>query len=84
MQSKLGSLIDPKGWAPWDEGGTLPDTVHYAEYKNVGPGSETSSRASSKGLFIDDAGMVSNFTVTSFIGGGQWIPATGVPFQAGL
>ncbi|KAL3635829.1 hypothetical protein CASFOL_020376 [Castilleja foliolosa] len=84
MQSKLGSLIDPKGWAPWRDGVTLPDTVLYAEYKNVGPGSETSSRASWKGLFIDDAQTVSNFTVTSFIGGDQWIPATGVPFQAGL
>ncbi|KAL3635159.1 hypothetical protein CASFOL_019706 [Castilleja foliolosa] len=84
MQSKLGSLIDPKGWASWFDGRTLPDTVLYAEYENVGPGSNTGSRASSKGLFIDDARTVSNFTVTSFIGGDQWLPATGVPFQAGL
>ncbi|KAK6146601.1 hypothetical protein DH2020_020470 [Rehmannia glutinosa] len=85
MESQLGSLIDPQGWLPWGNNVTAPDTIFYVEYNNVGPGASTANRVAWKGLRVNntqnDAGR---FTVRSFINGDQWLPSTGVPFQADL
>ncbi|GFP94014.1 probable pectinesterase/pectinesterase inhibitor 46 [Phtheirospermum japonicum] len=85
MESKLGSLIDPKGWLPWHKNTTAPDTIFYVEHGNVGPGANTDNRVKWKGLRVKDTqNDATNFTVRSLIDGDQWLPATGVPFQADL
>ncbi|KAK6146598.1 hypothetical protein DH2020_020467 [Rehmannia glutinosa] len=85
MESQLGSLIDQKGWSSWGNSRTGPDTIHYVEYNNVGPGAVTTNRVRWKGLRIDNTQKdASKFTVRSFIDGDKWIPSTGVPFQADM
>ncbi|MED6156430.1 hypothetical protein PIB30_014395 [Stylosanthes scabra] len=79
MQSFMDSLIDPAGWAEWS--GTLYlDTLYYAEYNNSGPGSNTTNRVTWSGYHIINATDAQTFTVSNFISGGAWLPATGVPY----
>ncbi|GAB2230882.1 hypothetical protein Droror1_Dr00015178 [Drosera rotundifolia] len=84
MESTLGSLINPAGWLPWS--GTFAlNTLYYGEYANTGPGSSTSKRVTWKGYHvITSASVASDYTVENFIVGGSWLPATEVPFSAGL
>ncbi|XP_031474524.1 pectinesterase-like [Nymphaea colorata] len=84
METTIGSLLNPAGWLPWT-GNSAPDTIFYAEYKNSGPGAGTSRRVKWKGYHpsITDS-LASTYTVGKFLGGNGWLPATGVPFTAGL
>ncbi|KAL1545317.1 Condensin-2 complex subunit H2 [Salvia divinorum] len=43
MHSTIDGFISPDGWYPWD-GNIGLDTLFYAEYKNYGPGADTSKR----------------------------------------
>ncbi|KAM3287784.1 putative pectinesterase/pectinesterase inhibitor 46 [Capsicum chacoense] len=84
MQSNLGSFIHPNGWMPW-VGTTAPSTIFYAEYNNFGPGAKTNNRVNWKGLKLKlTSKIVSKFTVKPFTQGDKWLPATGIPFKAGL
>lgn len=84
MQSFIDSLIDPAGWLPWS-GDFALSTLYYAEYNNTGPGSNTSSRVTWTGYHVINASSTaSNFTVSKFISGDSWIPASGVPYVGGL
>ncbi|KAL1350695.1 pectinesterase-like [Arachis hypogaea] len=84
MQSFMDSLIDPAGWVAWS-GDFALDTLYYAEYDNWGAGSNTSSRVTWAGydVLLDSIGAI-NFTVSNFIFGDVWLPATGVPYLASL
>ncbi|KAL8519817.1 hypothetical protein ACS0TY_010669 [Phlomoides rotata] len=85
MESFLGGLIDPEGWSGREIGTSPSDTVYYGEYGNTGPGSATAVRVSSKGVRVKMSDEeAKNFTVGEFIGGAEWLPATGVPFEPGL
>ncbi|KAK6146602.1 hypothetical protein DH2020_020471 [Rehmannia glutinosa] len=85
METELGSLIDPKGWSPFGNNATAPDTVFYVEYNNFGPGAGTANRVTWKGVRVNNTqNDASKFTVRSFIDGVEWIPSSGVPFQADL
>jgi pectinesterase len=47
INCELGSHIRAEGWDPWSGDKMFPDkekTAFYAEYKNVGPGSDVSKR----------------------------------------
>ena len=84
VQTKMEALVHPRGWLEWN--GTFAlDTLYYAEYKNTGPGADTSRRVAWRGFHVlgngTDAG---NFTVTSMVLGENWLPQTGVPFTSGL
>ncbi|KAM3287796.1 hypothetical protein P3S67_021226 [Capsicum chacoense] len=80
----LRSFIHPNGWMPW-VGTTAPSTIFYAEYNNFGPGAKTNKRVNWKGLKLKlTSKIVSKFTVKPFTQGDKWLPATGVPFKAGL
>lgn len=82
MQSFIDSFIDPAGWKEWD--GTLNlNTSYYAEFNNSGPGSDTSRRASWV-VGVINATVASNFTVSQFLAGDQWLPPTAVPYTGGL
>ncbi|XP_009762316.1 pectinesterase-like [Nicotiana sylvestris] len=84
MQSFMDSFIHPDGWSIWT-GDFALSTLCYAEYKNTGPGSDTSNRVTWPGYrgeinFLD----ASYFTVSNFIVGNYWLPWTGVPYTGGL
>ncbi|KAL2227195.1 probable pectinesterase/pectinesterase inhibitor 17 [Sesamum indicum] len=84
MQTYLDSLVDPAGWLEWD-GNFALNTLYYGEYRNTGPGSSTSRRVRWRGYrVITSAAEAGRFTVANFIAGQSWLPATGVPFTAGL
>lgn len=84
MQSNLDGSIDRAGWSQWSGSSGL-STLYYGEYMNTGPGASTSGRVGWSGyhpsLSTEEA---SKFTVANFISGNQWLPSTGVPFDAGL
>ncbi|KAJ8549715.1 hypothetical protein K7X08_033422 [Anisodus acutangulus] len=84
MESYIDNHIDPTGWAPWD--GTLGlDTLYYGEYKNNGPGANTSKRVTWKGYHvITQASEAMKFTVSQMLQGGSWIKDAGVSFISGL
>ncbi|GLT94866.1 hypothetical protein SLE2022_125820 [Rubroshorea leprosula] len=79
----MDSLIDPSGWSVWS-GDFALSTLYYAEFNNTGPGSNTSNRVTWPGYHVINATDAFNFTVSNFIEGQFWLPATGVPFDAGL
>ncbi|GMN40944.1 hypothetical protein TIFTF001_010159 [Ficus carica] len=84
MQTYLDSLVDPAGWLEWD-GNFALNTLYYGEYRNLGPAASTSRRVTWRGYrVITSASEASQFTVANFIAGRSWLPATGVPFTAGL
>ncbi|KAK4385105.1 putative pectinesterase/pectinesterase inhibitor 17 [Sesamum angolense] len=84
MQTYLDSLVDPAGWLEWD-GNFALNTLYYGEYRNMGPSSSTSRRVRWRGYrVITSAAEAGRFTVANFIAGQSWLPATGVPFTAGL
>ncbi|KAL3604004.1 hypothetical protein D5086_004863 [Populus alba] len=63
----------------------LDSLINPAEYMNTGPGSSTANRVNWKGYrVITSSTVASQFTVGSFISGNNWLPATNVPFTAGL
>ncbi|KAI3768851.1 hypothetical protein L2E82_19687 [Cichorium intybus] len=43
LRSYIGDVIDPAGWLEWDGNQSL-STLYYGEYRNTGPGSNTSVR----------------------------------------
>ncbi|CAN6468223.1 unnamed protein product [Victoria cruziana] len=83
MQSQIDDLVDPAGWHEWS-GNFALSTLFYGEYLNRGAGAGTSQRVKWPGYRVLSASAASQFTVQNFIGGNNWLPATGVPFSAGL
>ncbi|KAH9608930.1 hypothetical protein KSS87_002789 [Heliosperma pusillum] len=84
MLSNIDDVVDPAGWLEWD-GDFALDTLFYGEYKNRGPGSNTSARVKWPGYrVINSSTEASNFTVANFIEGGVWLPKTGIPFYLNL
>lgn len=84
MQSFLGGLIDPAGWAEWS-GDFALKTLYYGEYMNNGPGAGTSKRVRWPGYHvITDPAEAMPFTVAELIQGGSWLSSTGVAYVEGL
>ncbi|CAN4102760.1 unnamed protein product [Withania somnifera] len=84
MQSYLGGLIDPAGWAEWS-GDFALKTLYYGEYMNNGPGAGTSKRVKWPGYHvITDPFEALPFTVAELIQGGSWLSSTGVAYVEGL
>ncbi|XP_057817365.1 pectinesterase [Cryptomeria japonica] len=83
MQSYLDSLIQPAGWLAWS-GDFALSTLYYGEYDNNGPGAGTSLRVTWAGYNVMNSTDAQNFTVTSFISGDSWLPATSVTYNGGL
>ncbi|KAK9282752.1 hypothetical protein L1049_010973 [Liquidambar formosana] len=83
MQSYIGSLINPVGWLEWN--GTVGlDTLYYGEFKNYGPGANTSMRVKWPGYNLMNASQAMNFTVYNFTMGDTWLPEADIPFFGGL
>lgn len=83
MQSYMDGLINPSGWHDWS-GSFALSTLYYAEYDNIGPGSNTTDRVSWPGYHVISATDAANFTVSAFLQGDDWLPQTGVPYTGGL
>ncbi|MED6155550.1 putative pectinesterase/pectinesterase inhibitor 41 [Stylosanthes scabra] len=83
MQTFMDSVVDPKGWQEWD-GDFALSTLYYAEYDNNGPGSNTSNRITWAGYHVINATDASNFTVSNFLLGDDWLPNTGVTYTSSL
>ncbi|KAF5739884.1 pectinesterase/pectinesterase inhibitor 41-like [Tripterygium wilfordii] len=83
MQSYMDSLIDPAGWTEWS-GDFGINTLYYAEFSNTGPGSNTGGRVTWPGYHVINDGDAAKFTVSKFIQGDYWLPATSVPYTGGL
>ncbi|KAJ6676255.1 PECTINESTERASE [Salix viminalis] len=77
------SDLIPVGWSGMVI--SLSNTLYYGEYRNFGPGASTGGRVKWGGYrVITSSTEASSFTVANFIAGSSWLPATGVPFFAGL
>ena len=83
MESAISGAINPAGWLEWDGNFGL-STLYYGEYMNTGAGAGTAGRVKWPGYHIMDASDAAKFTVGSFLGGGSWISAAGVPYTVGL
>ncbi|XP_058108751.1 pectinesterase/pectinesterase inhibitor PPE8B-like [Magnolia sinica] len=84
MQSYFGGVIRPEGWLEWN-GDFALNTLYYGEYMNFGPGSSLGSRVKWPGFHqMNESTQASNYTVSQFIDGNLWLPATGVRYTSGL
>lgn len=84
MKSDLDGLVHPKGWGEW-EGSFAISTLFYGEYMNTGNGAATGNRVSWPGFHVlKSVEEASPFTVNRFLQGGNWISASGVPFDSGI
>lgn len=85
MQSAIGPFLNALGWKEWVNGVDPPESIFYAEYQNVGLGSNTSGRIKWAGyrptLTIDEA---AKFTVGNFIQGNEWLAEAKVQYQETL
>ncbi|KAL5073237.1 hypothetical protein RYX36_012221 [Vicia faba] len=84
MKSDLDGLVNPKGWGEW-EGNFAISTLYYGEYMNIGDGASTENRVNWPGFHVlKSVEEASPFTVSRFLQGGNWISASGVPFDSGI
>ncbi|KAL5728189.1 pectinesterase [Ranunculus cassubicifolius] len=84
LKTDLDGLIHPKGWTEW-RGDFALSTLYYGEYMNLGRGASTRERVDWPGFHvINDPREAGGFTVSGFLQGESWIPASGVPFFPGL
>ncbi|KAI3988224.1 hypothetical protein MKX01_012013 [Papaver californicum] len=85
MESSLGDLINPAGWAEWNSSNPFTKTLYYGEYANTGPGAGTANRVKWPGYHvIKKPAEAKKFTVAELIQGGVWLNSTGVAFTEGL
>ncbi|XP_010069896.2 pectinesterase-like [Eucalyptus grandis] len=84
MLSNIEDVVDPAGWLEWN--GTFAlNTLYYAEYRNQGPGSNTSARVTWPGYkVLTNVTEATQFTVSSFIQGNDWLNGTSIPYYLGL
>ncbi|XP_059654090.1 probable pectinesterase/pectinesterase inhibitor 12 [Cornus florida] len=83
IESFIDDFIVPAGWIEWSGDQGL-DTLYYGEYENTGPGSKTGNRVTWPGYHIMDYYDASNFTVSEFITGDEWLDSTSFPYDDGI
>ncbi|KAL4589365.1 hypothetical protein LXL04_002271 [Taraxacum kok-saghyz] len=83
MESYIDELIDPIGWIQWSEDEGL-ENLYYGEYGNTGPGSKVDGRAKWPGYHVMDYYDATNFTVSEFIAGEEWLDSTSFPYDDGV
>lgn len=84
LQNTIDGIIDPLGWLPFN-GNFALSTLYYVEFKNRGRGSSVRSRVRWRGYHVIVLpSMVRKFTVSSFIAGAAWLPASRVPYYLEL
>lgn len=82
MESDIQGIIDPSGWVQWTPDTKAPDTIFYAEYDNVGPGSGLDGRVMWPGYRPDiTEEEAKKFSVDQFIQGSKWITEANVEYD---
>lgn len=85
MQSYIGDIVDPAGWTQWMPGVDPPNTIFYAEYENLGPGSGINKRIHWPGVKPNvTTEEARRFTVESLIQGSQWLPNDSKVYESSL
>lgn len=82
IETHLGSCVEPKGWEIWSYASPRTDGVLFGEFKNDGPGSDTSQRVSFATQLTDTS--VVQFEIGNFFDGLSWIDFAhvyGTPFS---
>lgn len=84
METYISDIVAKEGWL--DGNSTkFRDTLYYAEYSNSGPGADLGNRVKWSGYHIfNRSDQAMKYTVTRFIQGDTWLPATGVRYDKGL
>lgn len=84
LKSNIDDLVQPAGWLEWN--GTFAlSTLYYGEYKNRGPGSNTSARVTWPGYrVINSSTEASQFTVGEFVQGNEWLNSSSIPYYLNL
>lgn len=80
LESYIDGFIGPEGWSKW-AGREGLDTLYYGEYENYGPGSGTDGRVSWPGYRVMEYEEASNFMVSVFITGDEWLDSTSFPYD---
>ncbi|CAH1432093.1 unnamed protein product [Lactuca virosa] len=84
MESEIGDVIRSDGWLPW-EGDFALQTLYYAEYNNIGPGSQVKDRVKWPGYQNDfKKEEAIKYTVSQFIQGESWLKGSKVPVRLGF
>lgn len=83
IESYIDDFIDAKGWIKWSNDEEL-DSLYYGEYENRGPGAVTDGRVNWGGFHVMDYNDASNFTVSEFIVGEEWLDSTSFPYDEGI
>ncbi|KAK6132163.1 hypothetical protein DH2020_034088 [Rehmannia glutinosa] len=85
MKSYLDDLVAPEGWSTWGDSDFALSSLYYGEYQNFGPAASTGNRVNWTGYHVNlSPNEAARFSVANLIAGRAWLPATGVPFTAGL
>lgn len=86
MDTYIDDLIDADGYLPWQglEGPSGMDTCFYAEYHNIGPGSDKSKRVKWAGIWNLNSKAARWFSPSKFFHGTDWIEVTGIPCFPGV
>ncbi|XP_057484096.1 pectinesterase-like [Actinidia eriantha] len=84
LLSKIEEVVDPAGWLEWS-GDFALSTLYYREYKNRGPGSNTTARVTWPGYAVTtNETEAMQFTVENFIEGSQWLTSYNIPVYLNL
>ncbi|KAF1873220.1 hypothetical protein Lal_00016361 [Lupinus albus] len=85
MYTFLDTLVNPKGWSPWNKSDFALDTLYYGEYKNYGPGSSLSDRVKWPTFHaITSYSEAFPFTIDAFFSDPTLLPTTNVSISTGL
>lgn len=85
MQSTIGDLVRPEGWASGPDDVGLEQTVYFAEFENRGPGADAAERVSWQGFHVlRDVAEATRFTAGEFVEGIYWLNMTRVQFYTGI
>ncbi|KAL3535466.1 hypothetical protein ACH5RR_003927 [Cinchona calisaya] len=83
IESYIGEHIAAEGWTEWSGDRGL-STLYYGEYANDGPGAGTDNRVDWPGFHIMDYDVASEFSVSEFIDGAEWLDSTNFPYDSGI
>ncbi|PWA34092.1 pectinesterase, catalytic [Artemisia annua] len=85
LKTYMDGFVNPKGWLPWGNTDFAFTTLYYGEYDCFGNGSAIENRVNWLG-YHNNMSLIEaqDFTVERLIAGRMWLPATGVPFIAGM
>ncbi|KAK4483717.1 hypothetical protein RD792_010919 [Penstemon davidsonii] len=74
MESQIEGVVDRVGWVSWEPEIEPPSSLFYAEYKNVGVGSDLGNRVKWVGFRPNiTEEEAENFSVEKFLEGNQWL-----------